>query len=115
MAYKTKENLKKVLTVIVILTMLPFSTVTSGLMGDTGHTHAHAHEEGGLPGCGDACDDDHSITLASGAQVNIDMEPELAQAFGIMSIPTLVVVKGGREVNRAVGVQPKAAILGMIQ
>ena len=48
-------------------------------------------------------------------KVNIDQAPELAQEFGIMSIPTLVVVKDGREVRRAVGVQPKAAILEMIK
>jgi len=48
-------------------------------------------------------------------KVNIDQEPELAQAFGIMSIPTLVALKGGREAGRAVGVQPKSAILEMIR
>jgi len=48
-------------------------------------------------------------------KVNIDREPELAQSFGIMSIPTLVVVKGGREAKRAVGVLPKAEILAMIR
>ena len=48
-------------------------------------------------------------------KINIDQEPELAAGFSIMSIPTLVVVKGGREVNRAVGVQPKAAILAMVR
>ena len=48
-------------------------------------------------------------------KVNIDQEPELAQAFGIMSIPTLVVVKGGRETRRAVGMQPKAEILEMVK
>jgi len=48
-------------------------------------------------------------------KVNIDQEPELAQSFGIMSIPTLVVVKGGREARRAVGAQPKSAILEMVK
>ena len=48
-------------------------------------------------------------------KVNIDQEPELAQAFSIMSIPTLVVVKGGKEVSRAVGVQPKSAILDLVR
>ena len=75
MAYKTKEKLKKVLTVIVILTMLPISTVTSGLMGETGHTHEGTYSEGGLSGCGDGCDDDHDVTLASGTQVNLEPEP----------------------------------------
>jgi len=48
-------------------------------------------------------------------KVNVDEEAELAVKFAVMSIPTLVVVKGGREVNRAVGVQPKAAILAMVR
>jgi len=48
-------------------------------------------------------------------KVNIDQEPELAVKFGIMSIPTLVVVKGGREVRRSVGVVPKAEILEMVR
>ena len=48
-------------------------------------------------------------------KVNIDQEPELAARFGIMSIPTLVVVKGGQETRRAVGVLPKAEILAMIK
>jgi thioredoxin 1 len=47
-------------------------------------------------------------------KVNIDEQPELAQAFGVMSIPTLVVVKEGKMVNRTVGVRPKAAILAML-
>ena len=48
-------------------------------------------------------------------KVNVDQEPELAQAFGVMSIPTLVVVKGGKETNRAVGMRPKAEILAMVK
>ena len=48
-------------------------------------------------------------------KVNIDQEPELARDFGIMSIPTLVVLKGGREVNRSVGVTPKHEIHAMLQ
>ena len=49
------------------------------------------------------------------AKVNVDEEPELAQRFGVMSIPTLVVVNGGKVVQSAVGVRPKQAILSMIQ
>lgn len=48
-------------------------------------------------------------------KVNIDEEQELAQAFGVMSIPTLAVLKGGKVVNKAVGVQPKRAILEMVK
>ena len=47
-------------------------------------------------------------------KVNIDEEGELAQAFHIMSIPTLVVVKDGKVIQSAVGVKPKNAILSLI-
>ncbi|HIS68621.1 MAG TPA: thioredoxin [Candidatus Gallacutalibacter stercoravium] len=48
-------------------------------------------------------------------KVNVDKEPELAQQFGVMSIPTLVVMKDGKVVSSSVGVQPKAAILRMVE
>ena len=57
----------------------------------------------------------HEAPSVKVMKVNIDQEPELAQAFGIMSIPTLVVVKDGREVNRSIGMQQKSAILEMIR
>ena len=47
-------------------------------------------------------------------KVNVDDESELASAFGIMSIPTLVVMKGGKVVNSSVGVRPKGDILRML-
>ena len=47
-------------------------------------------------------------------KINVDEEPELAAQFGVMSIPTLVVMKNGRIVNQAVGARPKAQILGML-
>lgn len=47
-------------------------------------------------------------------KVNVDDEPGLASKFQVMSIPTLVVIENGAEARRSVGVQPKAAILGMI-
>ena len=47
-------------------------------------------------------------------KINVDEQGELAQAFGIMSIPTLVVVKDGKVVSQAVGLRPKAEILEMI-
>ncbi len=46
-------------------------------------------------------------------KINVDDEPELAREFGVMSIPTLVVMKNGRVANKAVGARPKAAILAM--
>ena len=48
-------------------------------------------------------------------KINVDDEPELAQAFGVMSIPTLVVLKGGVEVTRSTGARPKAQVLAMLE
>lgn len=47
-------------------------------------------------------------------KVNVDEQPELAQAFGVMSIPTLVVIENGKVVEQAVGARPKADILALI-
>ena len=48
-------------------------------------------------------------------KINIDEEFELANQFGIMSIPTLMVVKDGKIVKKATGARPKQAILQMLQ
>ena len=47
-------------------------------------------------------------------KVNVDEQPELASRFGVISIPTLVVMKDGKIVNQAIGVRPKNAILEML-
>ena len=47
-------------------------------------------------------------------KINVDENPELAGQFGVMSIPTLVVMKDGRIVNRSMGAKPKNAILAML-
>lgn len=47
-------------------------------------------------------------------KVNVDEEPELAAAFGIESIPTLMVFKNGKAVNMAVGYRDKAQIIEML-
>src|SRR5699024_987010 len=47
-------------------------------------------------------------------KVNVDEQPELAGQFGVMSIPTLVVIKNGQIVNQSVGAKPKNAILAML-
>ena len=47
-------------------------------------------------------------------KVNVDEEEELAQRFGIMSIPTLILFRDGKLARQTTGVQPKAAILDMI-
>ena len=43
-------------------------------------------------------------------KVNIDDNPKTAQEYGVMSIPTLLVFKGGNVADRFVGVQPKAKL-----
>ncbi|MBQ8176807.1 MAG: thioredoxin [Oscillospiraceae bacterium] len=48
-------------------------------------------------------------------KINVDDEPELAQKFGVSSIPMLVVMKNGEIVNKAVGAKPKAQILAMLK
>lgn len=47
-------------------------------------------------------------------KVNVDEQPELAAQFGVMSIPTLVVMKNGKLANKTVGAKPKAQILAML-
>lgn len=47
-------------------------------------------------------------------KVNVDEQPELSQAFGIMSIPSLVVMKNGKIVNQSVGAKSKSSILSML-
>ena len=48
-------------------------------------------------------------------KINVDNEPELAQAFGVSSIPMLAVMKNGKVVNQAVGARPKQQILAMLK
>lgn len=47
-------------------------------------------------------------------KINVDEQDELASAFSIMSIPTLMVVKEGKIVNQTVGARPKESILEML-
>ena len=48
-------------------------------------------------------------------KVNVDNEPELAQKFGVMNIPTLVVMKKGSVVQQVAGARPKAQILAFLE
>ncbi len=48
-------------------------------------------------------------------KVNVDEESELSQAFGVMSIPTIVLVKDGKVVKQVVGARPKADVEEMLQ
>ena len=47
-------------------------------------------------------------------KINVDEQPELANKFGIMSIPTLVVMKNGKIIQRVSGVRSKNTILEML-
>ena len=47
-------------------------------------------------------------------KINVDEDPELASAFGVFSIPTLVVMKDGEVKEQSAGARPKAQILAML-
>lgn len=49
------------------------------------------------------------------AKCNVDDNQDLAMTYGVMSIPTLVILKGGTEVNRIVGAMPKPALAAEIE
>jgi thioredoxin 1 len=49
------------------------------------------------------------------AKLNVDENPELAAQFSVMSIPTLVIMKAGKIVERRTGVTPKEDLLNMIK
>ena len=57
----------------------------------------------------DECDGSFSVY-----KVDIDECEDIAMDFGIMSVPTVVVLKNGVEVERMVGVQPKAVLLNAV-
>ena len=48
-------------------------------------------------------------------KINVDEQGELAQQFGVMSIPSLFVIKNGEVANQAVGARTKAQILDMLK
>ena len=49
------------------------------------------------------------------AKLNVDEAPEIAERFGVMSIPTVIVIKNGAVAARAVGVRPKEALLAVLR
>ena len=49
------------------------------------------------------------------AKVNVDQEPDLARRFGVMSIPTVVFLKNGREFDRKVGLLPPVAFTQVLE
>ena len=48
-------------------------------------------------------------------KVNVDEEPGLAQTFGVMSIPTFVLVKDGKVVEQKIGAMPKSELEDMLK
>jgi len=48
-------------------------------------------------------------------KVDVDQETELASQYGIMSIPTLMIFKGGKQVDQIVGAQPQKAIADRLE
>ena len=48
-------------------------------------------------------------------KVNVDEQPELAMQFSVMSIPTLLVFKGGEVASKAVGARPKEDLLALLE
>ena len=49
------------------------------------------------------------------AKVNVDENQDLAMQYGVMSIPTLVMLKGGEEVHRMVGASPKPKLMQEVE
>ena len=54
------------------------------------------------------------VTNVKVGKINVDEEPQLASRYGVMSIPTLILIKNGKVVNQAVGVKSKEQILKML-
>ena len=48
-------------------------------------------------------------------KVDVDQEPGLAQQFQVMSIPTLIIFKEGKEVNRLIGLTPKEKLKSLLE
>lgn len=48
-------------------------------------------------------------------RINVDEEGEVSQKYGVMSIPTFVIEKDGKEVGRKIGVTSKADLLALLQ
>ena len=58
---------------------------------------------------------EETVNTVKVGKINVDEEQELAQTFGVSSIPTLVVMKNGEMVQSAVGLKSKQGILDMLK
>lgn len=52
--------------------------------------------------------------IAKVCKINVDEEMSLAQQFSVMSIPTIIIFKGGKEVNRVVGGRQKSELRSLL-
>ena len=57
----------------------------------------------------------NELTDVKVCKIDVDANQELAGKYKVETIPTLVVLEGGKEIKRSVGVQPKPAILAMLK
>ncbi|MBI2040153.1 thioredoxin [Candidatus Microgenomates bacterium] len=48
-------------------------------------------------------------------EINVDEKPEEASKFGVMSIPTYIILRDNKEVGRKIGVTPKAELIKLLQ
>ena len=98
--------------VLLQMTRLGFSTLCHLFIKDNAHGVKKLEVISGKM-------DDEKITSHLSPEIkvgkiNVDEQPELASKFGIMSIPTLVVMKNGKIVTKVSGARPKKAILEML-
>ncbi|MBQ3900621.1 MAG: thioredoxin [Clostridia bacterium] len=54
------------------------------------------------------------LTDVKVGKVNVDEEPELAMKYGVMSIPTLIVLENGQVINKSMGAVPKENVLRLL-
>ncbi len=60
----------------------------------------------------EVAEENHGIKVC---KINVDDEPELAMRYNVMSIPTLVVIQNGEEINKSVGLVSKEDILNLVK
>ena len=59
-----------------------------------------------------AAEQEQALTVG---KVNVDENPQTAQKFGIASIPTMILFRGGKPVTQLVGARPKESVMSLIQ